>query len=169
MCNFNKQSDDAKVLIHLFMLKSAEALGGVNFLLKLIESMKEKKPNPLMQKNMYIKSDEADIEWNKVVFKDKFDILEEIIRSHKSSEEPNFNILENESTKKAKKILNMVKTLAPIEFTVNPANSSEFGGFNFKIFDKVETDFVSINPIFIAMFFCSTEFTKKALKYTPNK
>ncbi len=165
MCNFNKQSDDAKALIHLFMKKSAEALGGVNFLLKLIENMRENKPNPLMKKNMSIKSDEANIEWNKLVFKDKFDVLEEVIRSHKSSEEPNFNILENESQKKAKKILNMVKTLAPIEFTVTPTNASEFGGFNFKIFDRVDKDYVSVNPIFVAMFFCSTEFTKKALKY----
>ena len=60
----------------------------------------------------------------------------------------------------------MVKTLAPIEFTVTPANSSETEGFSFKIFDKQEDNFVSVNPIFIAMFFCSTEFTKKALKHT---
>ena len=166
MCNFNKQTEDAKALIHLFMTKSAEALGGINFLLSLIETMRAEKPNPLLNKNKKIKSDVATIEWNKVVFKDKFDVLEEIIRSHKSSEEPNFNILENDSEKKAKKILNMVKTLAPIEFIVTPTNSQENGGFDFKIFDKIEDGFVSVNPIFIAMFFCSTEFTKKALKHT---
>lgn len=169
MCNFNKQSDDAKTLIHLFMKKSSEALGGVNFLLSLIETMKENKPNALVNKNKRIKSVEATIEWNKVVFKDKYDILEEIIRSQKSSEEPNFNILENESAKKAKKILNMVKTLAPIEFTVTVNGLNDNDGFNFKVFDKLEKEFVSINPIFIAMFFCSTEFTKKALKYAPSE
>lgn len=166
MCNFNKQSDEAKAILHLFMIKSAEALGGMNFLLSLIESMKASKPNALVNKNKKVNSDEASIEWNKVVFRDKFDVLEEIIRSHKSSEEPNFNILENESEKKSKKILNMVKTLAPIEFTVTPANSSDNGGFSFKVFDKQEDNFVSVNPIFVAMFFCSTEFTKKALKHT---
>jgi len=165
MCNFDKQTADTKTLIHLFMTKSAQALGGVNFLLNLIEEMKTNKPNALLAKNKYIKSTEATIEWQKVVFKDKFDILEEVIRSHKSNEEPNFNILENESDKKAKKILNMVKTLAPIEFTITVNGLHENQGFNFKIFDKVEKDFVSVNPIFVAMFFCSTEFTKKALKY----
>ena len=165
MCNFNKQSEDAKALIHLFMKKSAEALGGVNFLLSLIETMKADKPNALVNKSKKVKSSEATIEWNKVVFKDKFDVLEEVIRSHKSSEEPNFNILENESEKKSKKILNMVKTLAPIEFTVTVNGLNDNAGFNFKIFDKQEDNFVSVNPIFVAMFFCSTEFTKKALKY----
>jgi hypothetical protein len=52
----------------------------------------------------------------------------------------------------------MVKTLSPIEFLVS---ADEGDGFTFKIFDKIEEDFVSINPIFIAIFFCSSEFTKK--------
>lgn len=166
MCNFNKQSEDAQNLIHLFMKKCAEALGGVNFLLSLIETMKDSKPNALVNKNKKIKSEDATIEWNKVVFRDKFDVLEEVIRSQKSSEEPNCNILENASDKKAKKILNMVKTLAPMEFTITPTNSQDSEDFNFKIFDKLEDDYVSVNPIFVAMFFCSTEFTKKALKHT---
>ena len=163
MCNFNKQNEDAKALIHLFMKKSAEALGGANFLLNLIETMKTHKPNALIHNGKKIISDEAQIEWNKVVFKDKFDVLEELIRNH--NENQNFNILDNQNTKKAKKILNMVKTLAPIEFVITPKIASENGGFNFKIFDKIEEEYVSINPIFVAMFFCSTEFIKKALKH----
>ena len=165
MCNFNNQNEDTKILIHLFMKKSAEALGGVNFLLNLIESMKIHKPNALIHSGKKIVSDKAIIEWNKVVFKDKFDVLEELIRTHNSDEDQNFNILDKENPKKGKKILNMVKTLAPIEFIVTPKETSESGGFNFKIFDKIEEDYVSINPIFVAMFFCSIEFTKKALKY----
>ncbi|MCF6330608.1 MAG: hypothetical protein L3I99_03565 [Sulfurimonas sp.] len=165
MCNFNKQSEDAKSLIHLFMKKSAEALGGVNFLLNLIETMKTHKPNALIHSGKKIISDEALIEWNKVVFKDKFDILEDVIFSHNGNEAQNFNILNNQNVKKSKKILNMVKALAPIEFAVTPKDAGENGGFNFKIFDKIEEGYVSINPIFIAMFFCSTEFIKKALKH----
>ncbi len=165
MCNFDKQNDDTKLLIHLFMKKSADALGGINFLLKLIESMKEQKPNALIYKSRCIKSDEATIEWNKTVFKDKFDVLEDIIRFHKSLEETHCNILENKGTKKAKKILNMVRTLAPIKFTITPLGHSEDDELSFKVFDNIEDNFASLNPIFVAMFFCSTEFTKKALKY----
>jgi len=164
MCNFNKQNTDTKEFLHLFMNKSAETLGGMNFLLSLIEAMKTKKPNALLQKEKQVRSNEAKIEWNKVIFKDKFDILEDVIRSHKSHENQDFNILNIESQKKRKKVLNMVKTLAPIEFIITP-NGTTNGGFSFKIFETANDECVKINPIFIAMFFCSVEFTKKALKY----
>jgi len=165
MCNFNKQSEDTKALIHLFMQKAAQNVGGTNFLLALIEAMKTKRPNPLMQKEKQISSNNTIIKWNKVVFKDKVDVLEEILVGHRSSDDPDFNILNNDNAKKKKAILNMVKTLAPIEFIVTPQNPNDGGGFNFKVFDNIEDDNVKINPIFVAMFFCSTEFTKKALKY----
>lgn len=165
MCNFNKQNEDTKALIHLLMKKCAETVGGANFLLGLIEAMKEKKPNALILNTCKIDSKELKISWNKIVFKDKFDVLEEVIRSHKSSESQDFNLLETDNQKKRKKILNMVKTLAPIEFTVIAKGSEENPGFNFKIFETVEEDYVKVNPIFAAMFFCSTEYMKKALKY----
>jgi len=165
MCNFNKQNEDTKALIHLFMKKAAENVGGTNFLLALIEAMKTKRPNPLMYKEKQISSNNTIIKWNKVVFKDKVDVLEDILATHKSAEDTDFNILNNESAKKKKMILNMVKTLAPIEFIVTPQNQNDGGGFNFKVFESIEDDCVKINPIFVAMFFCSTEFTKKALKY----
>ena len=165
MCNFNKQNEETKALIHLFMKKAAQNVGGTNFLLALIEAMKIKRPNPLMYKEKQISSNNTIIKWNKVVFKDKVDILEDILLGHRSSEDPDFNILNNENAKKRKAILNMVKTLAPIEFIVTPQNTNDGGGFNFKVFDTIENDNVKINPIFVAMFFCSTEFTKKALKY----
>ena len=165
MCNFNKQSEDTKALIHLFMTKAAENVGGTNFLLALMEAMKKQKPNALMFKGCQIASENTIIKWNKVVFKDKVEVLEEILAAHRSSEEPDFNILNNDNAKKKKNILNMVRTLAPLEFVVTPQNHNDGGGFDFKVFEKIEDDNVVLNPIFIAMFFCSTEFIKKALKY----
>ena len=165
MCNFNKQNEETKALIHLFMKKAAENIGGANFLLSLIEAMKTKKPNALMYKECQVSSNNTIIKWNKVVFKDKLTVLEEVLLSHKSSENPDFNILADKSDKKKKVIVNMVRTLAPIEFIVTPQNPNDGSGFNFKVFESIEEDSVKINPIFIAMFFCSTDFTKRALKY----
>lgn len=166
MCNFNKQDDETKTLIHLFMTKAAENIGGINPLLAIIEAMKAQKPNALTFKGRKIESDKTVIEWNKVVFADKFEVIEAILLSHRSSETPDFNILSNDNAKQKKKILNMVKTLVPVEFIVKPKDSNDGGGFNFKVFESIKDDYVKINPIFVAMFFCSTEFTKKALKYT---
>ncbi|MEA1892401.1 MAG: hypothetical protein U9N33_06780 [Campylobacterota bacterium] len=165
MCNFNKQNEETKALIHLFMKKSAESIGGTNFLLSLIEAMKSKKPNPLIQKECQIASNNSIIKWNKVVFQDKLQVLEDILTSHRSSENPDFNILAQENMKKRKAILNMAKTLAPIEFIVTPQNKNDGCGFSFKVFQTMQEDKVELNPIFITMFFCSSEFTKKALKY----
>ena len=165
MCNFNKQNEDTKLLISLFMQKAAQNVGGNNFLLLLIEAMKLKKPNALMLKECQVASNNTIIKWNKKVFKDKFEVIEEIVTLHRSSQNPDFNILNHENTKKRKNILNMVKTLAPIEFTVTPQNPNDGGGFNFKVFDNISDDNVQFNPIFVAMFFCSIEFTKKSLKY----
>jgi len=166
MCNFNQQNQETRKIIHLFMKKAADSIGGTNFLLALMEAMKEKKPHALMLKECQIASNNTIIKWNKVVFKDKVEVLESILYMHKSSENPDFNILNHENTKKRKSILNMVKTLAPIEFVVTPQNPNDGIGFNFKVFEKIEDDYVKINPVFVAIFFCSTEFTKKSLKYT---
>jgi len=165
MCNFNKQTSDTKALIHLFMTKASQNIGGANFLLALIEAMKEKRPNPLMYKEKQISSNNTIIRWNKIVFKDKVDVLESVLLEHKSSDDPAFNILQTDSTKRRKVILNMVKTLAPVEFTVTPQNPNDGAGFNFKVFDTLEENKVTLNPLFVALFFCSVEFTKKALKY----
>jgi len=59
----------------------------------------------------------------------------------------------------------MVRTLSPIEFIVTPQNHKDGNGFSFKVFETIEDDKVVLNPIFMAMFFCSTEFIKKSLKY----
>jgi len=168
MCNFNKQNEETKLLIHLLMKKCSDTVGGVNFFLGLLEAMKKHKPNPLTHKATKISSEHIIIEWNKTVFKDKLDVLEEAIRSHKSTENQDFNILQSDNEKKAKKLLNMVKALAPITFKVTPQSQENGTGFDFKIFESIKDDYVKINPIFVAMFFCSTEYSKKVLKYVPK-
>jgi len=165
MCNFNKQNENTKELLHLLINKLAQKVGGANFLLGLIEKMKENKPNALMHKDRKIISQKLSISWNKVVFKDKIDVLEEILHTRKSSKGIEFNILDEENAKKRKKILNMIKTLSPITFVITPRDDNEAEGFEFTPFETTKDGQVSINPIFMAMFFCSNEFTKKALKY----
>jgi len=168
MCNFNNQSQETQELLHLFMQKAAKELGGVNFLLSLIEAIRSKKPHPLMIKETQIASNNSIIKWNKVIFKDKVDLLEYILVAHKNAQEKDFNILEEPNSKKKKNIINMVKTLSPVEFVATPQNPNDGNGFSFGVFDTVdfENDKVKLNPIFVAIFFCSPEFTKKALKHT---
>ena len=60
----------------------------------------------------------------------------------------------------------MARALAPLEFVITPQNPNDGEGFKFKVFDALEDDVIKFNPIFIALFFCSGEFTKKAIKYS---
>ncbi|WP_457745110.1 hypothetical protein [Sulfurimonas sp.] len=165
MCNFNNQNDETKATIHLFMQKAAQSVGGMNYLLALIEAMRAKKPNPLMQKNTQIASNDTIITWKKVVFKDKIDVIEKILVSHREAQEKDYNILSEPNIKTKKNILNMARTLTPLEFMVKPQNPNNGEGFNFGVFDTIKEDEIKFNPIFIAMFFCSTAFTKSALKH----
>ena len=166
MCNFNKHDDDTKLLMHSLVQKCAHSLGGTNFLLNLSEAIREKKPTALILSACKLESKELYIKWNKIIFKDKFETLEEAIRLQKDSQEREFNILSVENEKKKKKILNMVKTLLPIEFTITSKNASETS-FTFKIFESVdlEQEMKKLNPIFVALFLCSTEYLKKAAKF----
>ena len=57
----NKQYDfelneEMKMLIHTFMTKSAQNIGGVNYLLALMEAMKTKKPNALIHNGKQIRA-----------------------------------------------------------------------------------------------------------------
>ena len=165
MCNFNQQTKETQEFIHHFMLRASQSIGGVNFLLTLIEVMRNDKPNPLINKKCSIETHNTIIEWEKIVFKDKFDLLESILVMQKSVNLQTLNLLDTPNQKQKKKILNMVKTLAPIEFKVTPKDVKNGNGFSFKIFESIENDEVTINPIFVALFFCSKEYTKRAMKY----
>ncbi|MFT7860933.1 MAG: hypothetical protein ABXS93_08345 [Sulfurimonas sp.] len=166
MCNFNNLNEDTKTLLSLLMKKSAENIGGTNFLLTLIESIRLKH-SPLCGKKKQIASNNTIIQWNKVIFQDKADLLTEILVAHKDAQNREYNLLDVSSQKKKKKIINCIKTLKPIEFVVKPQNPNDGEGFTFGVFDTIDldNDLVKFNPVFLTLFFCSVEFTKKALKY----
>ena len=166
MCNFNTLDEETKLTIGLFMKKVATTVGGVNFLLSLIEAIR-KHPFPLCERKTQIASNNVMISWNKVIFKDKFDLLNGMLLVNKNAHSKEFSLLHEHNAKRKKKLLNLVKTLKPVEFVVKPQNPNDGGGFSFSIFDEldIDNDVAILNPIFLAIFFCSAEFTKKTIRY----
>jgi len=165
MCNFNKLSEQTKANLHLLTQNAAQSVGGVNFLLSLIEAIRSKKPHPLSEKNSQIASNNTIIKWNKVIFKDKVDLLESLLRETKESQDLEIKLASQESPKKRKNSINMIKTLSPLEFTVTPQNPKDGEGFVFKAFETLGDESATLNPLFVSLFFCSTEFCKKAIKH----
>ena len=164
MCDFNTLDDTAKTALHEQLTQCANALGGMNFFLKLLEDIRRTKPHPLTAKNCEFRISRGTVKWNKVIFKDKFTLFVDT----RSGEGERGNFLLDETDKKYKKVLNLVRTLAPITFDVKPKNLKDGEGFEVKVFDRIDERTTRINPIFDILFFCSVDTAKKVLSYTPK-
>lgn len=136
----------------------AESFGGKNHFLKLLEALREANPHPLISKHSIFRCDVGYIKWNKVIFNDKLLLLKKI-RTEKSEDG---NLL----TGNKKNVINLVRTLKPLEFTVNPKNKKEGEGFTLSPFEIIDEQTTKINPLFDAIFFAPVHSVKKAMKQT---
>jgi len=161
MCDFNNLSEEEKLRYHELLMTCANNYGGLNFFLQLLEAIRDTTPHPLASSYQDFLFDLGDIRWGKTIFNDKIELIKST-RVARSSEK---SFLPNEGDKKYKKVLNLIRTLDPIVFSVRPKLRDEGEGFDFKAFEKVDEQTVTLNPIFEALFFCSIDTVKKILTY----
>ena len=164
MCDFNALTDEEKLLHHQKLLQCANAFGGKNFFLQLLEAIRETKSHPLVAGNSEFNIELGTIKWNKVIFNDKLQLL---IKA-RVNEGKQDNLLPAKEEKNYKKVLNVVRTLKPIVFHVKPANEEDGSGFFFQAFDIIDENTTKLNPVFDALFFCSVDTVKKVLNYEPK-
>jgi len=164
MCDFNALTDEEKVLHHQKLLQCANAFGGKNFFLQLLEAIRETKPHPLVAGSSEFNIELGTIKWNKVIFNDKLQLLIKA-RVNESKQD---NLLPEKDAKNYKKVLNVVRTLKPIVFNVKPADNEDGSGFFFQPFDVIDENKTKLNPVFDALFFCSVDTVKKLLNYEPK-
>ena len=165
MCDFNNLDDAAKSAYHKQLTKCADAFGGTNFFLQLLEAIRKVKPHPLTAKHSEFRFSRGIVKWEKVIFKDKFTLLTAI----RVTENEDGNLLPDKEDKSYKKVMNLLRTIQPIEFEVLPKNQKDGDGFTFRAFDIVDKDVTRMNPVFDALFFCSVDTIKKVLSYTPKE
>jgi len=161
MCDFHNLSDEEKLHYHNLLLTSANNFGGLNFFLQLIEKLRESSSHPLCSRHQDFLFDLGTIRWGKVIFNDKIQLIE---RTRKETHE-NGNFLPNKESKDYKRVLNLIRTLSPITFSVRPSLREDGEGFDFKAFDIIDDNTTKINPIFEALFFCSINTIKSILEY----
>ncbi len=161
MCDFNNLDDANKLKYHKQLIECAMAFGGKNFFLQILEAVRKTKPNPLMAKSCEFRFLHGTIKWNKVIFQDKLSLLTKI----RVNESKNGNLIPKQSDKSYKNVMNMVRTLRPIEFQVKPKQRKDGGGFTLQPFDVIDENTTRLNPIFDAIFFCSIDTVKKVLNY----
>ncbi len=165
MCDFNNLDDAAKSAYHKQLTKCADAFGGTNFFLQLLEAIRKVKPHPLTAKHSEFRFSRGIVKWEKVIFKDKFTLLAAI----RVTENEDGNLIPDKDDKSFKKVMNLLRTIQPIEFEVFPKNQKDGDGFTFRAFDIVDKDVTRMNPVFDALFFCSVDTIKKVLTYTPKE
>ena len=161
MCNFDDLNESGKKQAHEDLMTYVNAFGGANFFLQFLEAIRKSKPHPLMAKNSNFRSPTGTIGWNKVIFKDKLDLLMSI----RKSERKKGNLLPDKHDKNYKNIHNLLRTLYPIEFVIKPKDEGAGKEFTIQAFNIINDDITLLNPIFDAIFFCSIETTKKVINY----
>jgi hypothetical protein len=161
MFNFNNLSSEKQENLHQLLSNCANNFGGTNFFLQLCEEIRESKTHPLCSRHQDFLSEFGTIRWGKTIFNDKIQLIEKI----RSTKRESSNILPNKEDKAHKKILNLIKTLSPITFSVRPSLRESGEGFDFPAFDQVTKETIKLNPIFEALFFANIETVKKILNY----
>lgn len=161
MCDFHNLSDEDKLHYHQLLLTAANNFGGLNFFLQLIEQVREPSTHPLCSRHQDFLFDLGTIRWGKVIFNDKVQLIKRIRKEKYDNE----SFLPNKESKDYKRVLNLIRTLSPITFSVRPTLRENGEGFDFKAFDVIDDDRTKINPIFDAIFFCSTSTIKTILEY----
>lgn len=161
MCDFNNLTDEEKLHYHQILTTCANNFGGLNFFLQLIEGLRNSNSHPLCSRHQDFLGDLGTIRWGKTIFKDKVLLIEKM----RKVKNENGSFLPNKESKEYKKVLNLIRTLSPITFSVRPALREDGEGFDFQAFNKVDNQITKINPIFEALFFCSVNTIKKILNY----
>ena len=159
MCDFNNLTDEEKLYYHTILITCAKNYGGINFFLQLIEALRDSNTHPLCSRHQDFLFDLGNIRWGKTIFNDKVQLIEKLRKEKKR------NLLEDKEGKELKRVLNLIRTLSPITFSVRPALRDDGEGFDFKAFEEINEKDIRLNPIFEALFFCSPELVKKILNY----
>lgn len=158
MCDFNNLDEETKQSYHELLTKCAQAFGGINYFLQLIEELRKTKPHPLTAKGCAFHFPLGVVRWDKVIFNDKVLLLAKV----KDDALKDGNILHEKGTRAYKNAFNLIRTLSPVTFKATP---KEGEGFEVKAFDTIDENTVKLNPVFEALFFAPIWATKNVLNY----
>lgn len=154
---FNKLSHDEKIEIQKNVNEFMDAVGGRNYFFTMIENIKESKQHPLLNKTGKYHFENGTITWGKEIYKDKIVSLKNRMIASEDD-----NILNADTPKLKKEIVNAVKTLGKLDFIVHIKGEEVF---KFKPFITNSDDNIELNHFFQIVFFDSLNNTKRILDY----
>lgn len=137
----------------------AEQMGGKNFFLTLIETIRNTREGIFVSEKKELKYPNGMLTWNKTLFADNWRLLEGSAKVRTKGG----NILPPAEDKRHKKILNMIRSFKPLTFTVLPDDESHGAGFSFSPLEIVDETTVRLSPLYKALFITQIDAIRKAL------
>lgn len=166
MCHLHHLDIDQKTLLRDQLLTCANAMGGKNAFLKLLETIRHTSPNALISKTANVRFSNGIIRWNKTIHRDTLALLNTRLNIRTKE---NSNLMAPLGDKTYKNVANMLKTLSPLGFVVTMDKETDGSGFGFKAFDIIDDNTTVMNPLFETIFFCPVAVVKKFLNFTPKE
>lgn len=156
--NTDKTGDEEQTLGEL-LRQCAASVGGKNFFLTLAETIRTTREGIMVGEKKQVNYASGTMTWNKTLHADNWRLL---IESAKVRTKDG-NILLPSTDKRHKNILNMIRTLKPLTFTVTPANAEDGEGFSFNALDVIDAETTKISPLFKALFVMPIDVLRKEM------
>jgi len=157
MIDYNSLDDITKEDLRKQINVCAESLGGKNYFLQLLEAIRGEHHHPLMAKDLSFRFKHGTVKWKKVIFKDKVQLLIKLLKNS----EINGNLMPKKGDKNYKIIMNLLRTLGPMKFKIQPKNSNDGDGYILHPFDIIDESTSQINFMFEVVFFIPLYIVKK--------
>ncbi len=157
MTNYDKIDNLKKQVLRNQLIKNAISIGGKNHFLSLIEAIRMASPHPLMARDASFRFDKGSVKWGKVIFKEKVDLLISLI----NDSDCNTIILHKKNNGKYKTIRNLMNTIGPIRFKVEPKNIKDGNGFTFNFVEIIDDNSCKLNFMFEVLFVLPIKLVKK--------
>ena len=157
MTNYDSLDHGKKQDLKNQLIKYATSFGGKNHFLCLIEALRLAHPHPLMAKGACFRFNKGIIKWEKVIFKEKVNLLITLIRDN----DRNNNLMPKEGHRNYKTIINLLRTIGPMKFEVRPKNSKDGDGFILRPIEIIDNNTCRINFMFEVLFILPIQLIKK--------
>ncbi len=156
--NTDKTGGEEQTLGEL-LRECADAVGGKNFFLTLVETIRTTREGIMVAEKKQVNYSSGTMTWNKTLHADNWRLLVEAAKVRTKDG----NILLPPTDKRHKNILNMIRTLKPLAFTVTPSNPEDGAGFTFHPLDVVDDQTTTVSPLFKALFVMPIDVVRKTM------
>ena len=157
MTNYDSLDNDKKQDLKNQLTKYASSIGGKNHFLSLVEAIRISRPHPLMAKEACFRFNKGNIQWEKVIFKEKVNLL---ITLTCDNDRKN-NLMPKDGDRNYKTVMNLLRTIGPMKFEIRPKNSKDGDGFTLSPIEIIDKNTCEINFMFEVLFFLPIQLIKK--------